>query len=58
MSELKQTGITMLLVEQIAVKALSLSDRGFMLELGRFRVTGSRAALLADEGVRRMCLGG
>jgi branched-chain amino acid transport system ATP-binding protein len=58
MSELKQTGITVLLVAQIAAKALSMSDRGYLLEPRRYRFTGSGAALLADEGVRRMCLGG
>jgi branched-chain amino acid transport system ATP-binding protein len=56
--ELKQTGMTLLLVEQNAAKALSISDRGYVLELGRNRFTGSGEALLADDRVRRMYLGG
>src|SRR5829696_1256600 len=56
--ELKQTGMTLLLVEQNAAKALSISDRGYVLELGRNRFTGSGKALLADERVRRLYLGG
>jgi ABC-type branched-subunit amino acid transport system ATPase component len=56
--ELKASGMTLLLVEQNAVKSLSISDRGYVLELGRNRFTGSGAALLADERVRRLYLGG
>ncbi len=56
--ELKAAGITLLLVEQNAVKSLSISDRGYVLELGRNRFTGSGADLLADERVRRLYLGG
>ena len=56
--ELKATGMTLLLVEQNAVKSLSISDRGYVLELGRNRFTGSGAALLTDERVRRLYLGG
>jgi branched-chain amino acid transport system ATP-binding protein len=56
--ELKAIGMTLLLVEQNAVKSLSISDRGYVLELGRNRFTGSGAALLADERVRRLYLGG
>jgi ABC-type branched-subunit amino acid transport system ATPase component len=58
LEELKQTGLTLLLVEQNAVKALGASDRGYVLELGRNRFTGSGAALLADPRVRRLYLGG
>jgi branched-chain amino acid transport system ATP-binding protein len=56
--ELKETGMTLLLVEQNAAKALSISDRGYVLELGHNRFTGSGEALLADGRVRRMYLGG
>jgi ABC-type branched-subunit amino acid transport system ATPase component len=56
--ELKASGMTLLLVEQNAVKSLSISDRGYVLELGRNRFTGSGADLLADERVRRLYLGG
>ena len=56
--ELKAAGLTLLLVEQNAVKALGVSDRGYVLELGRNRFTGSGAALLSDERVQRLYLGG
>jgi branched-chain amino acid transport system ATP-binding protein len=55
---LRATGMTLLLVEQNAAKSLSISDRAYVLELGRNRFTGSGAALLADERVRRLYLGG
>jgi branched-chain amino acid transport system ATP-binding protein len=58
LQELKAAGVTLLLVEQNAVKSLSISDRGYVLELGHNRFTGSGAALLADERVRRLYLGG
>ncbi len=56
--ELKATGVTLLLVEQNAAKSLAISDRGYVLELGRNRFTGPGPALLADDRVRRLYLGG
>jgi ABC-type branched-subunit amino acid transport system ATPase component len=50
--------MTLLLVEQNAAKSLSISNRGYVLELGRNRFTGSGVDLLADERVRRLYLGG
>ncbi|HEV2072260.1 MAG TPA: ABC transporter ATP-binding protein [Thermomicrobiales bacterium] len=55
---LKKNGLTLLLVEQNAVKSLSISDRAYVLELGRNRFTGSGEALLADPRVRQLYLGG
>jgi branched-chain amino acid transport system ATP-binding protein len=55
--ELKAVGMTLLLVEQNAVKSLSISHRGYVLELGHNRFTGSGADLLGDERVRRLYLG-
>jgi branched-chain amino acid transport system ATP-binding protein len=55
---LKREGLTLLLVEQNAMKALSISDRAYVLELGRNRFTGSGDALLTDPRVRRLYLGG
>jgi ABC-type branched-subunit amino acid transport system ATPase component len=57
-AELRATGLTLVLVEQNAAKSLAISDRGYVLELGRNRFTGSGVALLADERVRRLYLGG
>jgi ABC-type branched-subunit amino acid transport system ATPase component len=45
--EMKQSGYTMLLVEQNAAKALSVTDRGYVLELGRNRFEGTGQSLLA-----------
>jgi branched-chain amino acid transport system ATP-binding protein len=55
---LKETGLTLLLVEQNATKSLAISDRGYVLELGRNRFTGPGPALLADDRIRRLYLGG
>ena len=56
--EMKQQGYTMLVVEQNAVKALSLADRGYVLELGRNALTGAGQELLNDPEVKRLYLGG
>jgi branched-chain amino acid transport system ATP-binding protein len=56
--ELTRIGVSILLVEQNARKALSVSRRGYVLELGRNRLTGSGAELLTDPQVRRLYLGG
>ncbi len=58
LTEMKQAGFTMLVVEQNAAKALSVTDRGYVLELGHNRFEGSGRALLADPEVKRMYLGG
>jgi len=58
LQELKQAGLTLLLVEQNATKSLAISDRGYVLELGRNRFTGPGPALLADDRIRRLYLGG
>ena len=55
--ELKDTGTTMLLVEQNALRALRLADRAYVLELGRITLSGTGAALLEDDGVGRAYLG-
>lgn len=56
--EMKQQGYTMLVVEQNAAKALSVADRGYVLELGRNRFTGTGNELLSDPEVKRLYLGG
>ena len=50
-------GTTILLVEQLAWRALEVADRGYVLEQGRIRLEGTGAALLKDDGVRRAYLG-
>lgn len=56
--EMKRAGYTMLVVEQNAAKALSVADRGYVLELGQNRFTGTGQTLLNDPEVKRLYLGG
>jgi len=50
-------GITVLLVEQNAKRALALSDYGYVLENGRVVMQGAGKDLLCDPGVKRAYLG-
>jgi branched-chain amino acid transport system ATP-binding protein len=50
-------GVTVLLVEQNARQALSLCQRGYVMESGRITLADRAAALLADERVRQAYLG-
>jgi len=56
--EMKQAGYTLAVVEQNAAKALSVADRGYVLELGENRFEGAGQALLNDPEVKRLYLGG
>ncbi len=51
-------GTTILLVEQNARMALSVADRGYVLETGRLVSTGTGVELLKDECVKKAFLGG
>ncbi len=51
-------GTTILLVEQNAQVALSVADRGYVLETGRVVMDGTGAELLTNERVRNAYLGG
>jgi branched-chain amino acid transport system ATP-binding protein len=55
--DLRQAGTTVLLVEQNALAALSLSDRAHVIDLGRTTLSGTGAELLADPRVRAAYLG-
>ena len=57
LGDLKRQGVTMLLVEQNALRALRLADRAFVMELGRVVMRGTGQELLRDEGVARTYLG-
>lgn len=50
-------GVTVLLVEQNAKKALSIADRGYVLETGKIVLAGEADELINDESVRRAYLG-
>lgn len=55
--KLHASGITILLVEQNAHMALSIADRGYVLETGSITLTGQGKELLANEDVRKAYLG-
>jgi len=57
LGELRAQGTTVLLVEQNALAALALADRGYVVDLGRTTLTGTGRELLADERVRAAYLG-
>ena len=56
--ELHKAGTTILLVEQNAQMALSVADRGYVLETGKIVTSGSGKELLNDESVKKAYLGG
>ncbi|HBK81246.1 MAG TPA: ABC transporter ATP-binding protein [Nitrospinae bacterium] len=55
---LSKKGLTIMVVEQNAARALEIADRGYVLELGRNRFEGTGQELLDNQDVRRMYLGG
>ena len=57
LEQLRQFGMTVLLVEQNAMLTLELADRGYVLERGRISVEGTSADLQQDERVRAAYLG-
>ena len=54
---LRESGLTVLLVEQNVAHSLKLADRGYVLENGRIALSGTGAELLNNDGVRRAYLG-
>jgi branched-chain amino acid transport system ATP-binding protein len=55
---LRAKGMTILMVEQNAKRALEASDFGVVIELGRVRMAGEARAILADPKVGQLFLGG
>ncbi len=53
----KKDGTTVLLVEQNAKKALSIADRGYVLETGNIVLSGNANDLLNNEGIKKAYLG-
>jgi len=58
LTELRTKGVTILMIEQNARSALEISDEGLVLELGRTRMQGPAAEILADPRVAQLFLGG
>ncbi len=54
---LRNLDVTVLLVEQNAFGALSIADRGYVMETGRISMSGPAAELIADERIREAYLG-
>ena len=56
--QVRDAGTTIMLVEQNARRALEISDRAYVLELGQNRYEGSGRELLVSADVKRLYLGG
>ena len=56
--DLHKSGTTILLVEQNAQAALSVADRGYVLETGKVVTSGTGAELLASPAIKKAYLGG
>ena len=56
--EINRAGVTIVMVEQNARRALAMSNRGYVLDLGANRFEGSGQELLSDHKVAELYLGG
>jgi ABC-type branched-subunit amino acid transport system ATPase component len=57
-ADINRSGVTIVMIEQNARRALALADRGYVLESGTNRFEGTGEALLADPQVAELYLGG
>jgi ABC-type branched-subunit amino acid transport system ATPase component len=57
LAEVKDRGIAIVMVEQNAVRALALADRGYVLDMGNNAYQGTGDSLLRDPKVRELYLG-
>ncbi len=55
--QINETGVSIVLIEQNVQTALSMSDRGYILESGRLVLDGESEFLLASDEVKRIFLG-
>ncbi|HKX08051.1 MAG TPA: ABC transporter ATP-binding protein [Stellaceae bacterium] len=55
---LRDSGVTILMIEQNAKQALQISDYGLVLEQGRTRIEATAADILADPRIAQLFLGG
>lgn len=56
-NEIKKAGVSILMVEQNASKALKTADFGYVLELGNLRTSGPSTSLLNDKDIKKYYLG-
>ena len=56
--EINENGTTILLVEQNAKMALFISDRAYVFEIGKIKLSGSGKKLLRTKSVQKLYLGG
>jgi neutral amino acid transport system ATP-binding protein len=57
-ADINRTGVTVLMVEQNARRALAMSDRGYVLDLGTNRFEGAGRDLIDDPHVAELYFGG
>ncbi len=55
--QIRDSGVSILMVEQNATQALKISDRAYVLELGENRLTGTGHELLKNPEVKKLYLG-
>jgi len=55
--ELRKNGLTILLIEQNALKSLKVADRGYVMELGKILIYGGSNVLIEDPTVKKAYLG-
>ena len=55
--KINEDGVTVLLVEQNAKKALSIADRAYVLETGKIVLEGNAKDLLEDDSIKKAYLG-
>jgi len=55
--EIREQGVTILLIEQNANVALKIADRGYVLETGRITIEGTGKELLNNEEIKKAYLG-
>jgi branched-chain amino acid transport system ATP-binding protein len=58
LKDLRDRGVTVLLIEQNAKQALQISDYGLVLEQGQTRIEASAPQILADPRIAQLFLGG
>jgi branched-chain amino acid transport system ATP-binding protein len=57
LAQIRETGVSILLVEQNARQGLNIADRGYLIETGRIVGQGAASALKDDPAVQRAYLG-